>query len=89
MMSNGTLASITIGDVNGIIDIHTAVAELGSLPTLIENMRATIMGMIANDCSCEASWMLSTAEPIAAKIEAKKRNPPMRNRVIMPNSFAI
>ena len=62
--------SITIGDVNGIIESHTAMVELGSLATVNANISATNMGRMAKDCSCDASWMLSTAEPMAAKIEA-------------------
>lgn len=54
-MPNGRRAIITIGAVNGIIDVHTASDELGSFTTVMDMIRANMMGTIAIDCSCEAS----------------------------------
>ena len=67
---NGMRASITIGDVKGIIENQNAAVVLGSVATLMENTSAIIIGIMANDWSWDASCMLSTAEPIAANIEA-------------------
>ena len=69
-MPNGMRAIITIGEVNGMNDVHMANVELGSLTTVIEITNAKMMGNTATVCSCDASCRLSTAEPIAAYIEA-------------------
>ena len=52
---NGTRAIITIGEVNGIIDIINANVELGSSRITIDEKKATIMGIAATVCSCEES----------------------------------
>lgn len=68
-MPNGMRAIITMGEVKGMIEVHKASPELGSCTTLIDMIRARMMGTIATVCSCEASCMLSTAEPMAAYID--------------------
>ena len=69
-MPYGMRTIISIGDVNGIIDNITAKVEFGSAPTTVAQTKPMIMGISAMLCSCDASCMLSTAEPMAAYIEA-------------------
>ena len=67
---NGIRVIIVIGEVNGIIERMVANEEFGSDTTDIDNTSPNIMGTTTIDCSCPASWMLSTADPIAAYIAA-------------------
>ncbi len=69
-MSNGIRAIITMGDVNGIIDIHITAVELGSWKAIMPNTRPNMMGSVAIVVRLEASWALSTLAPMAAKMEA-------------------
>lgn len=48
-MPNGIRAIITIGDVNGIIDITVARVELGSDTTVSDRIRPIIIGKITID----------------------------------------
>ena len=61
--------SITIGEVKGMNDSHMPRVPLGSCATAMPPIRPMMMGMVAKDTSCEASCTLSTADPMAAKME--------------------
>jgi len=67
---NGIRAIITMGLVNGIIEVHKAIVLLGSVPTDIAMTMPSIIGIVTNVASCELSWTLSTDEPMAANIAA-------------------
>ena len=66
MTPAGTRAIITMGEVKGIIDIQKAMELLGSVHAPMPKMSEAMMGTMAKVWSCEASWMLSTAAPMAA-----------------------
>ena len=65
-MPKGSRAIITIGEVKGTMDIVKTMPEFGSETALMLNTSPRMIGTIAKDWSCEASWILSTAEPMAA-----------------------
>ena len=69
-MPKGMRAIITIGEVNGIIEHHTARGELGSLNTDIITIIDTMMGIMMMVLYCCPSCTESTAEPAAAYSEA-------------------
>ncbi len=57
---------ITIGEVNGITDVQKASCDVGSLTTVKARSRPIIIGIVANEVSWLASWILSTELPMAA-----------------------
>lgn len=59
---------MVMGEVKGTIDSQKAMSEVGLFITAIEATMPMITGIVAIEVSCEASCMLSTAEPIAAKM---------------------
>jgi hypothetical protein len=65
---HGIRAIITIGEVKGIYEHHTATGELGSLRMVIITKIEIMIGIITGVCNCCASCTESTLEPIAAKI---------------------
>ena len=67
---NGTRTIITIGDVNGMIDIQNATAPSGFLSTTEYYMiKEMISGIVIGIMNCCVSVSLSTAAPIAPKRE--------------------
>ncbi len=50
-MPDGTRAIITIGDVNGMNDVHTARLDVGSFAAVMPNTIPMIIGNITNDCN--------------------------------------
>lgn len=68
-MPNGMRATITIGEVSGNIDVQKATLPIGSAAATMAKMRPNMIGKTANDVNWLASWILSTAEPTAAKID--------------------
>ena len=68
-MPNGMRATITIGDVSGNMEVQNANSPIGSAAAMSAKIIPNIIGKMANDVSCDASWMLSTAEPIDANID--------------------
>ena len=67
-MPKGMREAITMGEVNGIRLITSAIVELGLFITLKSTMKAMMMGTMAIVVSWLASWALSSAEPMAAKM---------------------
>ena len=65
-----TLVSITIGDVNGIIDPQNTKALSGDLYANIAMKNPIISGIVSGSTSCWLSASFSTAEPMAANIDA-------------------
>lgn len=65
----GRRTAIVIGDVNGIIDSQNARPDDGFCMADIDATIPIITGMVATEVSCDASCILSTAEPMAANIE--------------------
>ena len=66
----GILAIITIGEVSGIIE-HQKERELSGFCIVpMATMSARIIGIVTGSMNCWVSVSLSTADPIAAKIEA-------------------
>ena len=65
---NGMRANMTIGEVNGITESQKANVELGSFATDMAIISPSMMGIMTIDCSCPASCILSTADPMAANI---------------------
>src|SRR4051812_48504009 len=69
----GIRISITIGDVNGIMESHLATVPFGSLMTLANENMAIISGMVMGKVNCCVSASTSAAEPMAAKTDAYRK----------------
>ena len=67
---NGMRAIITMGDVKGIMEHQNTKFELGSFITLIMTMMEMITGIMIIPLNWAASCGVSTADPIAAYMDA-------------------
>ena len=67
---NGMRASITMGEVHGMMDAQTDRGLLGCSKVWSMMNRPMISGMVTGSCSWLVSASLSTAAPMAANIEA-------------------
>ena len=63
-------ASMAMGEVKGIIEPQNTMALSGALKAYRAMKKASISGMVTGSCSWEASPSFSTADPMAANIEA-------------------
>ena len=71
----GIRATITIGEVRGIIE-HQKERELSGFCIVpMATISARIIGIVTGSINCWVSVSLSTADPIAAKIDAYRRYP--------------
>jgi hypothetical protein len=72
---NGILAIITMGDVRGIIENQKEIELSGFCIVPIATKSPRMIGIVTGSINCCVSVSLSTAEPIAANIEAYSRYP--------------
>ena len=66
-------ASITMGEVKGIIENQNTSGLSGALNAYSATKKPSISGMVTGSCSCEESPSFSTPEPMAAKSDAYSR----------------
>ena len=71
--SNGKRATITIGEVKGMIENQNDTDELGESITNCTAIKLKIIGIVMGKTNCCVSWSLSTAEPTAANRAAYKK----------------
>ena len=81
----GMRAIITIGDVNGIIEPQNDKLLLGYWNVCVINISPSIKGIVIGMISCCVSVSFSTADPMAANIDAYNKYPPKKNKINVIN----
>ena len=69
----GMRASITMGEVNGIMENQNTSELSGALKAYRATKKPSISGMVMGSCSWELSPSFSTALPMAANSDAYSR----------------
>ena len=76
----GTLAIITMGEVNGMMENQKAMGPSGLSRARIKTIMEAISGSDTGNINCWVSDSLSTDEPMAAKMAAYSKYPKRKKK---------